>query len=127
LDVELEHIEELPDIPWNRHHPVEQQEIAEFPEVIVSNVVCQSSVNCALDLTYCCKHLKNSELNRKTFPALFVRLRNPAVTILIFSNGKLLATGGKTYEEDCRAMRRLVKSLHKLGNGVMPRPKKKND
>lgn len=86
-----------------------------IPHIEVSNVVCQSSVNCALDLPRCCKRLKNSTLNTKSFPALFIRLRDPNVTLLVFSNGKVLATGGKSYEEDFRALRRLVKSLHRLG------------
>jgi len=126
LDVELEPMDDLSDlvndpmfincgVHTNSGGGGDDIEDVEVPEVVVSNVVCQGSVCCQLDLMHCSKRLKNSEYNRSSFPALFVRLRQPAVTLLIFTNGKLLATGGKTYEEDVQAMRRLVKCLHKIG------------
>lgn len=118
LDVELENIED--DLFLNDplaplatlHTSITEYQI---PEVTVSNVVCQGSVNCSVDLHHCVNHLRNAELNRQNFPALFVRLKNPKVTLLLFSNGKLLATGGKSYEQDYRAMRQLTKSLQNIG------------
>jgi transcription initiation factor TFIID TATA-box-binding protein len=86
-----------------------------MPEVVINNVVCSSRVNCQLDLDHCNKCLPNASRDKKRFPALFVRLKKPAVTLLLFTNGKVVATGGKSYQEDVRAMRKLVKSLHKNG------------
>uniref|UniRef100_A0A6C0BNT2 Uncharacterized protein n=1 Tax=viral metagenome TaxID=1070528 RepID=A0A6C0BNT2_9ZZZZ len=85
-----------------------------IPPVEISNVVCQSSVCCDLDIAHCERTLKNVT-RHKRFPALFVRLKSPAVTLLIFSNGKVLATGGKSYDDDHQAVRQLCKILRKLG------------
>jgi TATA-box binding protein (TBP) (component of TFIID and TFIIIB) len=84
----------------------------DMPEITVSNVVCRGRVNCQLDLQHLSKKLKNSSLNRDSFPALFVRVRG--VTLLIFSTGMVLATGGKTFEESNNAYRRLVLTLKKF-------------
>lgn len=61
----------------------EDKELFEMPEVILHNVVCRGDVHCKLNLEHCNTCLQNSSLNKKRFPAVFVRAKN--VTLLLFS------------------------------------------
>lgn len=113
---------DLPDVPdalKDLRGSVEDDDIV-LPEILVSNVVCGGNVNCQLNLQHCNTNLKNSSMDRSSFPALFVRLKN--VTLLLFSTGKVLATGGKTFEDSHTAISRLVVTLKKLKYGASMGP-----
>jgi transcription initiation factor TFIID TATA-box-binding protein len=87
----------------------------DIPEIDVSNVVCKSFVGCKINLPHCNQFLKNSSMHtHNKFPALFIRLKNPRLSILLFSTGKVVITGARLYEDACLAVQRLVGSLVKL-------------
>ena len=54
----------------------------DIPEIVIDNVVCDGSVNCHVDLNHCNKSIKNTSINTKKFPALFVRAPKVNVTLL---------------------------------------------
>lgn len=94
----------------NMRHDITEVEV---PEIEVSNVVCKSCVGCRVDLVKCNRQLMNSAMHKK-FPALFIRLKNPDLSILLFTTGNVVITGARTYEDACVAVKRLVKSLQTL-------------
>lgn len=91
---------------------VDQEDI---PPVTVTNMVCQSHVNCQLDLDDCGRRLANTQWAPLKFPALFVALKDPAVTLLVFGNGKVLITGSKSRRPAEVAMQKITSALVKLG------------
>lgn len=88
--------------------------VEEIPEIQVSNIVCKTHVGCPLNLDHCCANLRNSQRTNK-FPALFVRMRKPSVTLLLYRTGTVVATGACSYADNARAARRIVRSLMRLG------------
>lgn len=87
----------------------------ETPEIEVSNVVCKSNIGCRVNLKDCNQRLKHSSLHtHQKFPALFIRLKNPDLSILLFTTGNVVVTGARSYESACVAISRLVSSLCKL-------------
>lgn len=86
----------------------------ETPAIQVSNIVCKTHVGCPLDLNHCCANLRNSQRTNK-FPALFVRMRDPSVTLLLYRTGTVVATGACSYADNAKSVRRIVRSLIRLG------------
>lgn len=71
----------------------------ELPEITPINIVCSSNVGCLLDLAELNGRFQNSSWQPKRFPALFLQLHEPKITILIYANGSCVATGCKRYED----------------------------
>lgn len=56
----------------------------------------------------------NCQYNKKRFPAIIVRKKDPKTTGLIFSSGKLIIIGGKS-KENCQASAKAIKDdLNKI-------------
>jgi transcription initiation factor TFIID TATA-box-binding protein len=66
---------------------------------IVSTAQIENSKKMSLDLDKVCEILPSSSYDRRKFAAMTVRLWNPNCTILLFSSGKLVVTGGKNWYE----------------------------
>lgn len=66
---------------------------------IVSTAQIKNSRNVSLDLDKICEILPASSYDRKKFAAMTIRLHDPNCTILLFSSGKLVVTGGKNWYE----------------------------
>lgn len=83
--------------------------------LFIQNCVASCDLNCTPDLEKIAVHCRNAEYNPRRFCALIMKLRNPNMTTLVFSSGKIVITGGKS-EEDCLLTARKVCSiLLKLG------------
>lgn len=94
--------------------PPTEKETIIMPEIHIDNIVCTSNVNCHLDLNHCAKNLRNTE-QQDGFPALFIRLKRPLITILLFASGKVVSTGASEYSSHVLALRKIIKALSKLG------------
>lgn len=72
------------------------------PNVYVHNIVSTSIVhsNCMpINLQMLAMYLPCSSYNRKRFAAITIRIDNPRCTALLFTSGKLVITGGRTWNE----------------------------
>ncbi len=85
-----------------------------LPNVVVNNVVCKSGVGCDLNLEHCGAHFTNTKRSKK-FPALFLKLQDPSITVLLFKTGSILSTGANRYEDHVIAISKVIKTLIKLG------------
>lgn len=69
----------------------------------IHNLVGTSRINSALEclnLTIICKMLPNSYFEKQKFAAITIRLAQPFCTVLLFTSGKMVLTGCKSYM-DC--------------------------
>lgn len=97
----------------------------DIPEIDVSNVVCKSFVGCRINLQHCNQYMKNSSMHtHQKFPALFIRLKNPDLSILLFTTGNVVITGARLYEDACMAVQKLVGLLVKLRYNAVVGPVK---
>lgn len=74
------------------------------PTPVIHNIVSTAQIQVtgdmtSLDLDKICEILPGSSYDRKKFAAMTIRLADPNCTILLFSSGKLVVTGGRTWYE----------------------------
>ena len=91
------------------------------PVAEVHNLVgtCQieSSVM-PLNLMQICKILPNAYFTKQKFAAITLRLQDPLCTVLLFTSGKLVLTGSKTFLECVSSCLRILDILRKGIHGV---------
>ena len=73
------------------------------PVPVVHNIVCTARLQCTqmpLDLQLIHSLIPQSVYDKRRFAAMTVRLANPNCTVLLFSSGKMVVTGGRHWY-DC--------------------------
>lgn len=73
-----------------------------LPMPVVHNIVATAQIKCSipkLDLEKIRMLLPYSFYDKNKFAAITIQLSNPECTILLFSSGKLVVTGGRTWFE----------------------------
>ena len=67
-------------------------------DIKIENIVASASVGKDIELTEVAKALEDVDFNREQFPGLVSKLKDPKTAALIFSSGKLVCTGAKSFE-----------------------------
>jgi transcription initiation factor TFIID TATA-box-binding protein len=96
---------------FEQHH-VASSTADDTPIASIHNLVGTAMVstnNGSLHLRHICKFLPNTCYDRQKFAAITIRLHEPCCTVLLFSSGKMVLTGCKTFT-NC------VLSSHKVCN-----------
>ncbi len=78
---------------------------------LVRNIVANYNTNQKIDLEKFARILPRSMYEPEQFPAIIYRIHNTA-TSLIFSSGKIVIVGSKSYEELNNALFELIKRLN---------------
>ena len=73
------------------------------------------NLGCTLDLKKIATCVRNTEYNKRLFPAVRVRIREPKTTANIFENGKIVCTGATSEEFARFAARKVARIIMKLG------------
>lgn len=60
-------------------------------------------------------YIRNAEYNPRRFTGCVIRLREPRVTCLLFSTGKMVTTGGRSEESNNLGARKCARVIQKLG------------
>jgi len=84
------------------------------PIIQVQNIVAFVDLQTQLDLDRLAHGLPES-YRREKFPALIVKLREPKMSFLIFSNGKMNCTGANNIATVQEGVSKLVDRLRRLG------------
>ncbi|TFG29306.1 MAG: TATA-box-binding protein [Promethearchaeota archaeon] len=58
-----------------------------------------STLNLSLELEKLSQQIKNAEYNKKRFPGLFLRIRDPKCVAIIFRNAKIILSGLKFFND----------------------------
>jgi len=74
----------------NEHRPEESLKI--------ENIVASAKVTDSLDLNSLASQLKDAEYNKKRFPGVVLRMKDPKIAALIFGSGKVVLTGAKSID-----------------------------
>ena len=74
----------------------------------IVNIVASSKIADSLDLHIIAKEIEGAEYNKKKFPGVVLRMKDPKIATLVFGSGKVVLTGAKSVE-------RLSKGLEILG------------
>ncbi|MDD2626949.1 MAG: TATA-box-binding protein [Candidatus Methanomethylophilus sp.] len=89
----------------------------------IENVVASTSLGQELDLNKIEDSLEGAEYNPQQFPGLVYRLKEPKTATLLFRSGKIVCTGGKSYNEVKAAITKVAKDLEKAEIMITIEPK----
>lgn len=98
-----------------------KQTKTDIPVAEIHNLVGTCKINSSvypLDLQHVSRLLPNSHFDKQKFAAITVRLHDPVCTVLLFTSGKLVLTGSKTFIECMYACMRVLKILREGTPGV---------
>ncbi len=84
-------------------------------DLTIENVVASASIAKELDLWDVHKALACSEYDPDSFPGLIYKLEEPKTSLLLFSSGKLVCTGGLTPEEPQESVEKVKRILNENG------------
>jgi len=99
--------------------PCEEDDSAPVP--VIHNIVSTAQIDSTkmpMDLQAISEVLPGSSYDRRKFAAMTIRLANPSCTLLLFSSGKLVVTGGKNWYEGVLSCLRIAKFLQRALVGV---------
>lgn len=92
------------------------------PQAEVHNLVGTCMIHSSilpLNLKHISRIVPNSHFDKQKFAAITLRLHNPVCTVLLFTSGKLVLTGSKTFAECICACNRIVQLLQTGTPGVI--------
>ncbi len=84
-------------------------------DIEVQNIVASSHLNEPLNLNRIAFELVGTEYEPEQFPGLVYRLEEPKVAFLLFSSGKIVCTGGKTYNDVEQGIETMQNNLRDIG------------
>ncbi|KAL5965888.1 TATA box-binding protein-like 2 [Taenia solium] len=85
-----------------------------LPDPIIY-VVSSVDLACSIELRKVVMYIRNAEYNPRRFTGCVIRLREPRVTCLLFSTGKMVTTGGRSEESNNLGARKCARVIQKLG------------
>src|SRR3989339_2086988 len=94
-------------------------------DVHVVNIVVSTSLEHDIPLEKMAATLSNTEYNPEQFPGLVIRIREPKTSALIFSSGKVVCTGARSMEKVEESIKKIIKSLEKIGIKIKIKPEVK--
>ena len=92
-------------------------------DIEVVNIVVSTSLEHDIPLEKMAATLSNTEYNPEQFPGLVIRIKDPKTSALIFSSGKVVCTGARTIEQVHASLKKIIKSLEKIGIKIKIEPK----
>ena len=92
------------------------------PHATIHNLVGTTVLYCSVgdvDLNYIASVMPNSYYDRRRFAAITIRIANPTCTALLFTSGKLVLTGAKSWCQCLLASLHIAKLLMQFCDGVV--------
>ncbi len=91
-------------------------------DVMVQNIVASVSLHVQIPLEKVSAKIKNTEYDPEQFPGLVFRLRDPKISALLFSSGKVVCTGAKAREDIDVAVSKIIEALKIVNVEVTEEP-----
>lgn len=91
-------------------------------DIEVVNIVVSTDLEHPIPLEKMAATLSNTEYNPEQFPGLVIRIKDPKTSALIFSSGKVVCTGARTMENVQLSIKKIIKSLEKIGIKIKIKP-----
>ena len=89
----------------------------------IENVVASTSLGDHLDLPRIASRLDGAEYEPSDFPGLIYRMNDPKTAVLLFQSGKVVCTGGKSFQQVYESIRTISGLIRKAGQKVLAAPK----
>ena len=89
--------------------------MVEDDDIDIQNVVASATFDQRLPLDRIAIYLENTEYEPEQFPGLVYRIDDPKVVFLLFSSGRIVCTGGRTYDDVRNGINTLKENLREIG------------
>lgn len=93
-----------------------------YPLLKIENMVYVGKLAESLDIDVIAGKLDNCVFNRKKFPGAVYHMKEPKITVLLFSSGKVVMTGITVMEEFQKGLEVLISQVNGLGFRTSPVP-----
>ena len=81
----------------------------------ITNIIANTEIDALLDLSLLLKSLNNCEYDPELYHALIFRMKNPKLSILVNSSGKIIFSGAKSLKDINHARNLFFTDLIRLG------------
>ncbi|ACL16653.1 TATA-box-binding protein [Methanosphaerula palustris] len=81
----------------------------------IENIVASAKVTDHLDLPAIASQLEGAEYDKKRFPGVVIRIKDPKIAALVFNSGKVVLTGAKSIDILDRGIALLSDMLRAIG------------
>ncbi len=95
--------------------------------IVIQNVVASINLFTTIDLVTSYQTLIDDDelfvsYNPETFPGLILKIKNPKISSLVFSSGKLVLTGAKSTQMVHEGVLQMIKILRTVGTKITEEP-----
>jgi transcription initiation factor TFIID TATA-box-binding protein len=88
----------------------------------IENIVASAKVADHLDLPALASQIKDAEYNKKRFPGVVIKMKNPKIAALVFGSGKVVLTGANSIDHLARGLAILGDLLRDQGIDIPKKP-----
>ena len=92
-----------------------EKEIIEDAEIKVQNIVVSANTHTKFSLEMLAANLHEAEYEPESFPGLVYRVKDPKASTLIFTTGKIICSGSKSFDDAKKAIKKTVQAFRDLG------------
>jgi len=82
--------------------------------VKIVNMVASANFNVELDLFSLARHVNTIEYEPEQFPGAILKLKDPKASLLLFKNGKIICTGGRSEDTVKKALLKTAQIISKF-------------
>jgi len=86
-----------------------------YPSLKIENMVFVGRIAESLDIEYIADKLDGCVLNKKKFPGAVYHMKEPKITVLLFSSGKIVMTGITFMDDFQKGLDDLTRRVNGLG------------
>lgn len=90
-------------------------------EIKIQNVVVSADTHTKFSLEMLAANLKDAEYEPESFPGLVYRVTDPKASTLIFTTGKIICSGSKSFDQAKQAIQKTIGVFRDLGIEVSDR------
>ncbi|MFH1127347.1 MAG: TATA-box-binding protein [archaeon] len=110
----------IPDVPVIKTSAEEKQikTIAMDAEIKIQNIVVSANTHTKFSLEMLAANLDEAEYEPESFPGLVYRVKDPKASTLIFTTGKIICSGSKSFEDAKKAIDKTAEAFKALGIDV---------
>jgi transcription initiation factor TFIID TATA-box-binding protein len=91
------------------------------PKFIIQNIVASAALGVELDLYGIASEVPDVEYEPEQFPGAILKFQSPKTSLLLFKNGKIICTGGRSEADVSAALHQAAKLLAPYSSPLPPK------
>lgn len=97
---------------------IKKKSVAEDAGIKIQNIVVSANTHTKFSLEMLASNLDEAEYEPESFPGLVYRVKDPKASTLVFTTGKIICSGSKSFADAKTAIKKTVETFRGLGIDV---------